>query len=153
MKINLQVVSLFTFLLAFGSANANELLVTSASAKSKSSNAFALDVSSDGNATALQIRLDVGEGLKVDLSKCVSALPSSHTGACSYKNGRVTVLVHSDRNELLPAGIVSIGSISTTGRSSKAWKISELLAFDRSGNEISISSILNRGSSDSIIAK
>ena len=151
MKMVIQAASLFASLLAFNSADANELILTSA--KSAGSGAIALDVSSDGNATALQIRLDVGKGLKVNLSKCVSALPSTHTGVCNYKNGRITVLVHSDHNEMLPAGLVSIGSISTSGRNAKALSASEVLAFDRSGNEIAITSILDRDTTNSAITK
>ncbi|HRQ64757.1 MAG TPA: hypothetical protein PKZ76_07840 [Xanthomonadaceae bacterium] len=124
--------------LALGSASANELFVTSA--KSAGGQAFALDINSSGTATALQIRVAVGEGLKVDLSKCVSGLPGTHSGACGYRNGKVTVLVHSETNEMLPSGMLSIGSIAVSGASAKELSVVELLAFDRNGNEVSISS-------------
>jgi hypothetical protein len=118
--------------------SANELFVTSA--KSGSGQAFALDINSDGSATALQIRIAVGENMKVDLSKCVSGLPSTHTGVCAYRNGRVTVLVHSDTNEMLPVGLLSIGSIAYSGTAEKGLSVVELLAFDRNGQEVAISS-------------
>lgn len=153
MKMILQAASVLVFALASHAVSANELLLTSA--KRANSGAIALDVSSDGSATALQIRLDVGKGLEVDLSNCVSGLPSTHSGTCAYRNGRVTVLVYSDSNEMLPAGIVSIGSIKTSGASSrsKGFAIAELMAFDRSGNEVSITSVDDRGATDSLISK
>lgn len=153
MKMILQFASVVTLAFASYSASANELIMTSA--KSSNAGAISLDIASDGAATALQLRLDVGDGLKVDLSDCVSGLPSTHTGVCAYKNGRVTVLVHSDKNEMLPAGIVSIGSIKTSGGSARAKgvAVAELMAFDRSGNEVSISSVLDRDSMDSAVAK
>lgn len=123
------------------SASANEFVLTSA--KAKGSQAVALDFVNEGSATALQLRFNLNKGAKVDLSKCVSSLPSSHSGQCAVSGDVLTVLVYSDENALLPEGLVSIGSVNVSSRDARgAMKVAlkEALAFDVSGNEIKSSS-------------
>lgn len=130
-------------MVATGSVAANELLLTEA--KSRGNQAFALDLASDGGATALQIRIDVADGAKADLSKCLSGLPKTHTGVCAMSGKRITILVHSDQNAMLPAGLVSIGSVTLSGGVAENLKLVELMAFDASGEEIKISSQNSEG--------
>ncbi|MEB2314558.1 MAG: hypothetical protein OZ919_00485 [Xanthomonadaceae bacterium] len=151
MKKIIGTAAVLAVICAFGSAHADELLITSA--KNKGGSATALDVVSDGSTTALQIRLNVGEGQKVDLSNCVSGLPSTHTGVCAYKNGKVTILVHSDKNELLPAGVVSIGSVTMSSKNRVPMTIAEVMAFDRNGNDVGIKSTLDMDSGESRMIK
>lgn len=118
-------------------ASANEFVVTSA--KARGSQAIGLDFVNEGEATALQLRFNLNKDAKVDLSKCVAALPATHSGQCAVSGDILTVLVYSDENALLPTGLVSIGSVSMSGRDSKAVTkvtLKEALAFDVSGNEI-----------------
>jgi hypothetical protein len=123
-----------------GSVAANELIVTSE--KSGSARVAGLDVHSSGNASALQARFNVGPNAKVNLASCAKNLPKTHAGTCGYANGVVTVLVWSDTNALLPAGLVSLGTIGVSmGKGGvKALELSELLAFDAAARPVDIKS-------------
>ena len=67
-----------------------------------------------GAVSALQFDVKFQEPVQagaLNLSKCVSALPSSHTGGCSVlKTGVLRVLVYGNANELLTSG--GIGLVS-----------------------------------------
>lgn len=118
--------------LSFGSASANEVVLTEDASKS-SGRALALDFMSSGGATAFEFEIVVPKGAKgVDTSKCLSELPSSHTGACAYnpKTGRVVVLVYSGNNALLPEGVVSLGTISVDGMLKGSAGVEKVLVSD-----------------------
>lgn len=116
----------------------NELMVTSE--KSSRGQMSALDLVSDGTATAIQARFTVagGENATAVLEGCAKSLPKTHGGQCAYNKGTLTVLVYSDSNALLPRGLVSLGTVGFKGTTA-APVLSELLAFDAAGKEISIS--------------
>lgn len=137
MKVITQVLAIS--LIMVGSASSNDLIVTVE--KAASGQGVALDFSSDGTASALQMRFKVGDAKKanVDLSKCVAGLPKSHSGECRFDKGVLTVLVYSDTNATLPNGVVSIGTISFP-RAGGALVLTELLAFDSSAKQIQIAS-------------
>lgn len=109
---------------------ANEMMLTEA--KAKSGLVASLDLVSDGTATMLQARIDVGnvDASQVDLSGCVSALPKTHAGECHFAKGQIIVIVTNDSGVGLSAGVVNIGKIMirSTGVSPK---ITEFLAADR----------------------
>lgn len=135
-------------LLLAGAVSANELIVTSE--KSAGGQAAALDFSSKGQASALQIRFAVPSGASVNLSKCVSDLPATHGGECRYDKGVLTILVYSDTNAKLPAGVVSIGTVSVASKAGGSLAMTELLAFDAQANKLSVKSQGDRGAQNSL---
>lgn len=135
-------------LLLAGAVSANELIVTSE--KNAGGQATALDFSSKGQASALQIRFAVPNGASVSLSKCVSELPATHAGECRYDKGVLTVLVYSDTNAKLPAGVVSIGTVSIAAKAGGSLAMTELLAFDAQANKLSVKSQGDKGAQNSL---
>lgn len=104
------------FFAASSVANASpyELLVTSAKDKNaRGGETFAIDAISDGSATALEIRIDMGlsKDAKVNTSRCAASLPASHQGSCVFNGKEVVVLVYSTTNALLPKGNIDLGTI------------------------------------------
>ena len=139
MKKIIKLAALSTAVVFAGSAAADELLVTSSAAKGGNANAVALDYQSSGAATGLEFKLTVPKGAQVDTSKCLSQVPKSHTGVCAYSSeaGIVTGMVFSDNNDLLPKGLVSIGTISVKGKgAADAFKVQHFLAADANGQNI-----------------
>lgn len=125
-------------LLAAG-ASANEIIVTNEGGTN--GQATALDLSSDGKVSAIQMRFAVPgvEKSGVNLSKCVSDLPASHAGQCNFAKNELIVMIYSDSNALLPAGVVSIGSVSFAGAKASP-RLTELLAFDASASPVAVKS-------------
>ena len=127
------------------SASPYELLVTSAKDKgSRGSETFAVDAISDGTATALEIRIDMGlsKDAKVNTSRCAVALPRSHQGSCVFNGKEVVVLVYSTTNALLPEGNIDLGTVQFNGiRGSKKQGpvVTSFIAASPSGSAISSS--------------
>lgn len=137
--------SLLSLAMFAPSVDAEQLLVTSESAKSANSNLISLDVESSGLAAGLQFKIKVPAGVKVDTKNCLADLPKSHDGVCEYnqQKGYVVGLVFSDTNALLPKGIVSIGRIKFSGELAKSVGAVEFLAADKVGNDMQSSVNLN----------
>jgi hypothetical protein len=95
-----------------GTVSASDTLILTGE-KAGNGTAVALDFSSSGNATAVEFRIAVAEGesAKVNLRNCLQSLPKTHGGQCTFAKGQVIGLVFSDSNELLPAGMLSFGSV------------------------------------------
>ncbi|MGE4359119.1 MAG: hypothetical protein AB7D30_04675 [Lysobacteraceae bacterium] len=99
--------------LAMSSAvSANELLITPAQGKAANP-AIALDIMSDGNVSGFQFALDFGKAklAKVDVSRCLSELPSSFSGKCQQVGSKVYVIAMANQMTSLPAGMIPVGSI------------------------------------------
>ncbi len=126
-------------LLALGIASAaqaaDSLLLTGE--KVGGGTALGLDLSSSGQGTALEFRISVGDSAKVDLTGCLKNLPSTHAGQCAFAKGSVIGLVYSDSNALLPAGMLSLGSIGVTSKSKPSLAL--FLVSDVQGNKLSSS--------------
>jgi hypothetical protein len=120
-----------------GLAVADELIVTGE--KAGTGSAIALDYASTGTATGFQFQFEIpgadSSKVKINLANCLKGLPSSHSGACNFAKGKVIGMVFSDSNELLPQGVLSLGSFTVSGATS-APKIVEFVAADASGNKI-----------------
>jgi hypothetical protein len=117
------------------SSNAAELLLTEVSGKS--GKVVGLDVVSDDRVVAFQANLSVSNlgKNKPDLSKCLSKLPSTHTGSCSItKTGEVLVVVYSMSNASLGSGIFSIGHLSLGDKAGVS--VREFLVSDAKGNAL-----------------
>lgn len=95
---------------------AAELLVTPAAGKGGAMN-VALDLASEGDVSGFNFTINVGKGgaSSANLSKCVADLPKGFTGECRLTNGKVIVFAMADRMTTLPAGVVSIGTLSLRG--------------------------------------
>lgn len=97
---------------SLSAAHANQLIFSAE--KSGNARSAAIDFVSNGDAVAIEFRIDVpgGENARVNLKSCVEALPKSHAGACSFAKGQIIGIVYSDTNELLPKGVISVGKVS-----------------------------------------
>lgn len=108
-------------------------LVMTASKSSAGSGGLAFDVISDGTATGLEIRVDMGlaEGAKakVDTSGCAKSLPSSHAGSCVFNGKEVVILVYSNNNDLLPTGSIDLGTVYFSGSASGLAKGPAVTSF------------------------
>ena len=135
-----------------GSASAAELLVTPASSKSGNSQ-VALDIVSDGDVSGFQFAINVGKGLegKVDVSKCLSELPSGFSGQCQLAKGKVFVIAMADRVTTLPAGVISVGSIEfpaatleKAGARKPTFSITDMEFVDVNGTPLNASSQISK---------
>jgi hypothetical protein len=124
-------------MLASGVASANDTLLVTGE-KAKGGTVIALDYASSGAASGVQFKIAVpgGEKAKVNLSGCLKALPSSHGGACSFAKGMVIGIVYSDSNALLPAGMLSFGTIGVSGGAAGSPEVVEFIAADAQANKI-----------------
>jgi hypothetical protein len=120
-----------------GTAAANEVIVT----PGQGGNRIALDFVHSGDATALEFHIQMPKGVrKVNTSKCVSEVPSTHTGACQFneKTGNLVVIVYSNQNDLLPEGVISLGVVDAPGMGKGRPAISKLLVGDVNGNALAV---------------
>lgn len=137
MKIKFAMLMGAAAALGCSAAMADELLVTSEAGKGRSM--MALDLATNGQAVGIQAKIALPKGVdasKVDLSGCLSDLPSSHKGNCVMLDGQVLVLVYSDSNEPLPAGVVSIGRVGFAGGKGGELAVTEFLVSDANANPL-----------------
>lgn len=77
----------------------------------------AIDLATDGETTVFEFVVDVPKGAtKVDVSKLLVGLPATTTGQAKYneKTGEIIAIAYSPTNKPLPAGVVSLGTVSFT---------------------------------------
>jgi hypothetical protein len=120
-----------------GTAAANEVIVT----PGQGGNRIALDFVHSGDATAFEFQIQMPKGVrKVNTSKCVSEVPSTHTGACQFneKTGNLVVIVYSNQNDLLPEGVISLGVVDAPGMAKGRPAVSKLLVGDVNGNALAV---------------
>lgn len=138
-------ISRFVFVAAavmcMGSVSAAELLVTGDSnAKRGGATAYALDIVSDGDVRGFDFIIPVPKGAKVDVSKCLSALPSGFQGVCKHNEGEIAGIAISMEPRVLPAGVHSIGVVTVSGvansRAAKSLKV-QFNAAGMDANELS----------------
>lgn len=121
------------------SSRSNNLIVVGDQSKSSTS-LYSLDFQSDGTATALELRLQVGgnEKTKVDTKACAKSLPKTHSGSCVYNGKELVVLVYSERNALLPQGLLDLGTVRISGYSNnKAVTVTSFIAGSPDGQAVS----------------
>jgi len=126
---------------AVAADSANKLIIVGDQSKAADS-FYSLDFQSDGNATALELRLQVagGKRVKVDTRSCAKSLPKSHTGSCVFNGKELVVLVYSERNALLPVGLLDLGTVRISGvTNKKAIAVSSFIAGSPSGQAVSSS--------------
>lgn len=106
------------------SIEAADLLVTQGGDASKSGRvSVALDIASDGEVSGFQFILRSGEEMKlgsVDLSKCLADLPKGFDGQCRQNKDGIYFFAMATGKDTLPAGVVSLGSLSLPGSEAKS---------------------------------
>jgi|CXWL01.1.fsa_nt_gi hypothetical protein len=135
--MNVKAVSFLVALAFAGSASAEQLLVSQGATKSVSS--IAIDAMLGGTATALQVNAQIDPKYidKVNFGGCGKGTPATHQVKCMVNaEGRITIIAFSGSNELLPKGVVSLGSVSVPA--SAGFKVTEFLASDRSAQPIAV---------------
>ena len=126
----------FVAFTSFG-VSADELIVTSDSAKA--GGMLALDLATEGKTVGLQAKIALPKGVNADqvnLKSCLADLPASHKGNCVMLDDQVLVLVYSDTNEALPAGLVSIGRVGFPGAKGGDIAVTELILSDAQANPL-----------------
>lgn len=115
--MNMKLLSATALMLAFaGSASAADLLLTQGLAKRGDKAMVGIDVVSDGDVRGFDFVIPVAKGMKVDTSRCLSALPKGFQGSCTFNGTEVAALVFSWTPQTLPKGVHTIGTISFSGR-------------------------------------
>ncbi len=119
-----------------GSASAAELLLTGDSNAKKGGSTYALDIVSDGDVRGFDFVIPVPKGAKVDVSKCLSALPKGFQGVCKHNEGEIAGIAISMEPKTLPAGVHSIGVVTISGaaRASKNLEVQ----FNAAGMEAQV---------------
>lgn len=131
------------FALSSSVATADELILASDVAKS-GAQTISLDLLSDGQAAGIEARINVHapKGARVDTSNCVKSAPKSHVASCVYNGKEVVVLLYSMKNENLPAGMLSLGTIRVEGqgramaKGNSAPVVAKFLAASANGSVI-----------------
>lgn len=103
----------------FSAAIGAELLLTDdGMAKSRSAaSTIALDIVSDGDVSAFDMIIPVPKGVKVNTSRCLTALPTGFEGSCKHNEGEIAIIAVSMGSKVLPAGIFSVGTLTISGGS------------------------------------
>ena len=131
-----------------GMVFAAELVVTPLQEKSGGVK-VALDVVTDGDVSGFQFAVNLGKAAaeSADVSKCLSELPRGFSGECRLAKGKVYVIAMADRATTLPAGAVSVGTISfpagevaKSGRKGGDFSISDIEFVDVQGVPLTVSS-------------
>jgi len=126
---------------AASTSSSNNLIVVGDQSKASAS-LYSLDFQSDGTATALELRMNVeaSEKVKIDTSNCVKRLPKSHSGSCIFNGKELVVLVYSERNSLLPTGLIDLGTVKIFGlRNNKAVTVGTFIAGSPDGQAVNAS--------------
>jgi hypothetical protein len=124
-------------------ASAADLIVTAGDAQAKSGiSRVALDIATDGNVSGFNFVVVIPADAKagsVDVSKCLSDLPKGFTGDCRVGPEGVYVFAMASDKSVLPAGVVSLGSLGLPANLAKSegLTIDQLVFADVNGDQIS----------------
>lgn len=114
---NLSIVVAAASLFAGGIAHADELLLTSSNGKSGSSAAIDF-VSTNAETVGLEFHITVPAGGEVDLSRFAKNLPKGFTVQSNVVKGKLIAVIFNNQNGAFPAGVHSLGVVSSKGGSS-----------------------------------
>jgi len=139
---NTMAAAIFSVLVSGSAFAAGNTVVVTDVGNAKSGRVVSLDLQSAGDVSAFQFALDLPAGAKnVNTSKCLSDLPKGYSGVCESKDSRVAAVIFSSNNSPLPAGMVSLGTISFQGGQAKSGiQVSELLGASPTGAATSVTS-------------
>ena len=122
---------------SFG-ASADDLIGTVGKGKAGRTT-VALDLITSGESSVFEFVVEVPKGAtKIDISKCLKALPASHSGECRYneKTGEVIGIAFSPTAALLPKGAVEVGTVTfvdSLAKGGNGVKIRDLQVGTRTG--------------------
>lgn len=128
--------------LGSGAAFAGNTIVVTDVGNAKAGRVVSLDMQSAGDTAAFQFALDLPAGAgNVNTSKCLSELPKGYSGVCESKGGRVAAVIFGANNTPLPAGMISLGTISFTGGQAKSGiRVSDVVGSSASGTASDVTS-------------
>lgn len=113
--MNAKYFFLLSLAFAFGaSASENTILLAEGVSKG-GGNSLSIDLALTDDVSAFNFLIALPKGAtNIDTSKCLSALPATHTGKCGVTahGDKVAVVVYSANNQALPIGLTSIGEIN-----------------------------------------
>lgn len=117
-------------------AHADQLVFSAE--KSGGARVAAIDYVSNGTAVAFQFKINVpgASEASINLKSCVAALPKSHAGQCAVVKDGIIGMVFSDTNELLPKGVISVGSISVQSKVAGDLSVASFLAVNHQGEPV-----------------
>lgn len=119
-------------------ASADDLIGTIGKSRNGST-VVAIDLITNGDSSVFEFVVEVPKGAKnIDVSKCLSGLPSTHIGKCQYNeaDGEIIGIAYSTTAATLPKGVVELGTVSFQGsllKSGKAANIRGLQVGNRLG--------------------
>jgi hypothetical protein len=124
---------------SFG-VSADDLIATQAAGKG-GRNTVAFDLVTSGESTVVEFVVQLPKGAtNVDVSKCMTGVPSSHQGKCQYheKTGEVIAIAYSSNNALFASGAIGLGSVSYDSllKGGSAATIRDLVVGNDRGIEI-----------------
>lgn len=122
-------------IVSFGAAQADEILLTSGVAKRGAS--VSVDYVSDGSASGIELHISLPAGGDVDTSRFATNLPKDFTLHKNVVNGKLIALVVSDTNALLPAGVISLG-VLTSKNGNGAFSLEQVAAADPVGKSVAV---------------
>lgn len=138
MKKSVFAVTLALIATFAGSASAEQVLFTKGASKSAAS--VAIDYVSDGKAVGLQLEIGIPGKAQVDLSKFAKDLPKGFTAEHNVVGNKLIALIVNDRNQPLPAGIVSLGSIRSVGGSGE-FTLDRIESVDANAQALSVETV------------
>lgn len=121
------------------SANASELLLTSSAAKS-SGQVVSLDFYNSEEAVGLQVNLAIPKGSKIDTSRFAKSLPAGFSALTNVVDNELIVLIVNESNKALPAGLISLGMLSTKGGEG-SFSVISVEAVDASAKAVHVKSV------------
>jgi hypothetical protein len=133
--MNVKYLAVAASLLVAGNVSAAELLATVEQVKGGAT-AIGLDLVSDGTVAGFSFAVEVGavEPKSIRTGNCVSQLPKGFTAQCAYNQGKLYVIASADAaGTVLPAGVVSVGSVTVASPLAKASAI-RISGFETSDN-------------------
>jgi hypothetical protein len=118
-------------------ASADELLLTSSSAKKGST--VAVDYVSDGASVGVQLEIMVPAGGKLDLSRFARSLPAGFVLESNVVDNKLIAIIVNDSSKPMPAGVISLGVISSSGGKGE-FRLDSVGSFDAKANQIAVKS-------------
>lgn len=134
MSILLRSLPLLVLSLATSSVAANELIVQRA--KFQGGGLLSLDVNLSEGATALEVRIPIAQTKSVE-SRCSQKIPATHMIQCGFNGKEIVILLFSVTNQLLPSGLLELGSFKIAGADVDQLKVEQFLVVRPDASEMS----------------
>lgn len=130
-----KVVASAAMVAAFGSVQADEVLLTSVDAKRGST--VSIDYVSEKEASGIELHIKLPAGGEVDTSRFATNLPKGFALHSNVVDGKFIALIVSDTNALLPAGVIPLGVLSSKNGSG-SFALEQVMAADPIGKTVAV---------------